>query len=255
MKLILHKPLVFFDIESTGLNITTDRIVEISIIKLFPDGKTEQKDLTINPTIPIPEKASSIHGIKDEDVKDKPTFDAVGHEIANFIKNCDFAGYNSNKFDVPLLFEELTRHNIEFDWSKSKFIDVQVIFMKKEPRTLSAAYKFYCDKNLENAHSSKADTQATLEVFMSQLERYPDLGTDVVSLSEFSSQNNAVDFAGRVILDEKKVEIFNFGKYKGRPVAEVFKAEPSYYDWMMKGDFASNTKQVITAIKLRSFGK
>ena len=255
MKLKLNKPLVFFDLETTGLNIITDRIVEISILKLHPDEKKEIKEFLVNPGIPISEKASSIHGIKDEDVKNKPSFAVVGNEIAAFIKNCDFAGYNSNKFDVPLLYEEFIRHNIDFDWTKSKFVDVQVLFMKKEPRNLSAAYKFYCDKTLENAHSATFDTQATFEVFMSQLDRYPDLVPDVAALSEFTSQNNNVDFAGRIILDDKGVEIFNFGKHKGKPVLDVFKSEPSYYDWMMKGEFPNNTKNVITAIKLRSFGK
>lgn len=255
MKLKLNKPLVFFDIETTGLNIINDRIIEISILKIHPDGKKEQKDFLVNPGIPIPEKSRAIHGIKDDDVAGKPSFGEVGHEIASIIKNCDFAGYNSNKFDVPLLYEEFIRHNISFDWSKCKFIDVQVLFMKKEPRNLAAAYKFYCNQTLENAHSASHDTLATFEIFKAQLERYEDLGSDVTALSEYTSQNNNVDFAGRVIVDEKGVEIFNFGKHKGKAVSEVFRVEPSYYDWMMKGEFPNNTKHVITAIKLKSFGK
>ncbi|MBK8805816.1 MAG: 3'-5' exonuclease [Bacteroidales bacterium] len=254
MNLELTKPLAIFDLETTGINITSDRIVEISILKLFPGGKEEQRTYKVNPQMPIPAQASAIHGIYDKDVANEPTFAELSKELAPYLKDCDFAGYNSNKFDVPLLAEEFARVGVQFDWSKAKFVDVQVLFHKKEPRTLSAAYKFYCDKDLENAHSAAADTFATLEVLKAQLDRYTDVEPNVQFLSTFTAQSNKVDFAGRIILDENKIEIFNFGKHKGKTVESVFKAEPGYYSWMMNGDFPANTKQVITAIKLRSFG-
>lgn len=253
MRLTLHKPLAFFDLETTGISIINDRIVEISIIKVHPDGKEEHRTERINPTIPIPLEASKVHGIYDKDVIDKPTFADVAKDYANFLKDCDFAGYNSNKFDVPLLAEEFLRAGVNFDWSKAKFVDIQVIFHKKEPRTLSAAYKYYCDKDLENAHSASADTMATFEILKSQLDRYPDLEGTVSFLNDYTAQSNKVDFAGRIIFDDKGIEIFNFGKHKGKTVESVFNSEPSYYSWMMNGDFAANTKQIITAIKLRSF--
>jgi len=255
MRLKLTKPLVCFDLETTGINTSNDRIVEISYIKTYPDEKIEKKTYLLNPTIPIPAGASVIHGIYDKDVAEMPTFIEVGHEIAKTFKDCDFAGFNSNKFDIPLLAEEFYRYDIEFNWSNCRFIDAQVIYHKKEPRNLEAAYRFYCDKVLENAHSSMADTQATYEVLISQLDKYEDLSSDVQTLSEFTKQNKNVDFAGRIIFDEKGVEVFNFGKHKGKAVELVFKTEPSFYSWMMNGDFARDTKQVITAIKLRSFGK
>ena len=255
MRLKLTKPLVCFDLETTGINTSNDRIVEISYIKTFPDERIEKKTYLINPTIPIPAGASAIHGIFDKDVADMPTFIQIGNELANCFKDCDFAGFNSNKFDIPLLAEEFYRYGIEFDWSKCRFIDAQVIYHKKEPRNLEAAYRFYCDKTLENAHSSMADTQATYEVLISQLDKYTDLSSDIQTLSEYTRQNNNADFAGRIIIDDKGVEVFNFGKHKGKSVEQIFKSEPSFYAWMMNGDFAQNTKQVITAIKLRSFGK
>ena len=252
MDLNLKNPLVFFDLETTGINITHDRIVEISFLKVFPNGKEEIKSRRINPEMPIPKESTAIHGITDEDVKDCPSFKQIAKSLADQLEGCDLAGYNSSRFDVPMLAEEFLRAGIEFDRSKRKFVDVQIIFHKKEQRTLEAAYKFYCDKILENAHSAEADTFATYEVLKSQLDRYPDLVNDVDALSkEFSSFNNNVDFAGRVVLNDKGVEVFNFGKHRGKPVAEIFKNEPSYYSWMMDGDFPLNTKQVLTKIRLR----
>jgi DNA polymerase-3 subunit epsilon len=223
MNLKLKNPIIFFDLETTGTNIVCDRIVEISYLKIFPDGKEECKTMRINPTIPIDPKSTSIHGICDEDVKNCPSFREIAQTLANAFEGADFAGYNSNKFDLPLLAEEFLRVDIDFDLKKRKFIDVKVIFHKMEQRTLSAAYKFYCDKDLENAHSAEADTRATYEVLKSQLERYANLENDVDKLSEFSAQNRCVDFVGRIVLNEKGVETFNFGKYKGVPVEEVFR--------------------------------
>lgn len=252
MKLNLKNPLVFFDLETTGINITKDRIVEISLLKIHPNGKEELKSRLINPDMPIPAQATAIHGITDDDVKDCPTFRQVAKSLAEMLEGCDLAGYNSSRFDVPMLAEEFLRAGIDFDMSKRKFVDVQIIFHKKEQRTLEAAYRFYCDKELENAHSAEADTIATYEVLKSQLDRYPDLQNDIAFLSkEYSSFNNNVDFAGRIIYDEKGVEVFNFGKHKGKPVAQVLRDEPSYYSWMMEGDFPLNTKQVLTKIRLR----
>ncbi|MDA3881749.1 MAG: 3'-5' exonuclease [Bacteroidales bacterium] len=253
MKLNITKPIVFFDLETTGINIVTDKIVEISLLKVFPDEHEEKITYRINPERPIPPKSSEIHKIYDEDVKNAPTFKEVGKKIAAFMKDCDYAGYNSNKFDIPLLAEEFYHSGIEFDWSKSHFVDVHVMFLKKEPRTLSAAYKFYCNKNLENAHSADADTYATYEILKAQLDYYPDVENNISFISEFTAHNKNVDFAGRVIYDEQKQEVFNFGKYKGKPVEEVFQKDPSYYNWMMNGDFHSHTKQIITKIKLRNF--
>ena len=202
--------------------------------------------------MPIPSLATAIHGITDDDVKDCPTFKQVAKSLADMLEGCDLAGFNSSRFDVPMLSEEFLRAGVDFDMSKRKFVDVQIIFHKKEPRTLEAAYKFYCDKELENAHSAEADTVATYEVLKSQLERYPDLENDIAFLSkEYSSFNNNVDFAGRIVLDENSVEVFNFGKHKGKPVAQILRNEPSYYSWMMDGDFPLNTKQMLTKIRLR----
>ncbi len=252
MQLNLKNPLVFFDLETTGINITKDRIVEISLLKVHPNGKEEVKSRRINPEMPIPPQATAIHGITDDDVKDCPTFKQVAKSLADQLEGCDLAGFNSSRFDVPMLSEEFLRAGVDFDMSKRKFVDVQIIFHKKEQRTLEAAYKFYCDKQLENAHSAEADTKATYEVLKSQLERYPDLVNDIEVLSkEYSSFNNNVDFAGRMIYDEKGVELFNFGKHKGKPVTEVLRNEPSYYSWMMDGDFPLNTKQMLTKIRLR----
>jgi DNA polymerase-3 subunit epsilon len=252
MKLNLKNPLVFFDLETTGINISRDKIVEASFLKVYPNGKEEIRTYRINPEMHIPEESTAIHGITDEDVKDCPTFKQLAKTLADFLEGCDMAGFNSSRFDVPMLAEEFLRAGVEFDISKRKFVDVQIIFHKKEQRTLEAAYRFYCDKELDKAHSAEADAVATYEVLKSQLERYPDLVNDINVLSkEFSSFNDNVDFAGRIVLNEKGVEVFNFGKHKGKAVAEVFKKEPSYYAWMMEGDFPLNTKQVITKIRLR----
>ena len=255
MKLKLKNPLIFFDLEATGMNIALDRIVEISYLKVYPDQREETKTFRVNPTIPIPPVTTAIHGICDEDIKDAPTFNELAKTLANNFEGCDFAGYNSNKFDLPLLAEEFLRANIDFDLKKRKFIDVQVIFYKKEQRTLSAAYQFYCKKDLINAHSAEADTRATYEVLQSQLDMYSDLQNDVNELSEYSAHSRTVDFVGRIVYNDKDEEVFNFGKYKGQTVVSVFAKDPSYYSWMMNGDFPLYTKNVLTAIKLRDFNK
>ena len=251
MQLNLKNPLVFFDLETTGIDIVKDRIIEISYVKVFPNGKEESKTMRINPGMPIPPASTAIHGITDDDVKDCPLFKNVAKQLAAQIEGCDLAGYNSNRFDIPLLAEEFLRAGVDIDLTRRKFIDVQTIFYKMEQRTLAAAYKFYCQKSLENAHTAAADTMATYEVLKAQLDRYPELKNDVTFLSEFSSFTNNVDFAGRMVYNEKNQEVFNFGKYKGRLVEEVLKQEPAYYSWMMNGDFPLYTKKVITAIRLR----
>ncbi len=264
MKLILNRPLVFFDLETTGVNIGTDRIVEFSFLKLFPEDSAPKTDLftsgkmgeeiktsLINPTIPIPPASSDIHGIFDKDVAGKPTFKEVANELKTFLENCDLAGYNSNKFDIPLLVEEFLRADIEFEIKGRNLIDVQNIFHKMEERTLSAAYKFYCFKNLENAHSAEADIKATYEILLAQIEKYENLKNDVGFLHEFSSRSNNADFAGRIIFDKNGKEVFNFGKHKGIPVEVVLQKEPSYYAWMMQGDFPLYTKKVLSEIKNR----
>ncbi len=255
MKLDLKNPLAFFDLETTGINVAHDRIVELSILKINPNQSTDRKTMRINPTIPIPPESTAIHGISDEDVKDAPTFKQVAKELAVFIKGCDLAGYNSNRFDIPLLIEEFLRADVDIEVKNRKFIDVQVIFHKKEQRTLSAAYQFYCNKDLTNAHSAEADINATYEILQAQLDRYSDLPNDMAELSKFSSHTDNVDFAGRVVYDDKGRELFNFGKYKGQTVADVFKKDPSYYAWMMQSDFPLYTKKVITELKLKDFGK
>lgn len=255
MELDLKNPLVFFDLETTGINIVTDRIVEISYVKVFPNGKEESKTRRINPEMPIPAQATAIHGITDEDVKDCPTFKVVAKSLATQIEGCDLAGYNSNRFDIPLLAEEFLRAGVDIDMSKRKFVDVQTIFHKMEQRTLSAAYKFYCEKSLENAHTAEADTIATYEILKAQLDRYPELKNDINFLSEYSSFNNNVDFAGRMIFNDKGEEVFNFGKNKGRLVTDVLRNDPGYYSWIMQGDFPLNTKKMLTNIKLREFNK
>jgi DNA polymerase-3 subunit epsilon len=252
MKLKLRNPLIIFDLETTGINIVSDRIVELSYLKIHPNGDEESRTMKINPTIPIPEKASQIHGITDKDVKDAPTFQEVAKSIANIFEGCDFAGFNSNKFDIPLLAEEFIRADAEIDLMKRKFIDVQVIFHKKEQRTLEAAYRFYCNKNLDNAHSAEADTLATFEILKAQLEKYEDLPTDIDELSKYSSHNRNADFAGRIIYDDNGNEVFNFGKYKGQLVENILKKDPAYYSWMMNSEFPLYTKRVLTSIKLRS---
>lgn len=251
MKLNLRRPLVLFDLETTGINITKDRIVELSYIKVLPDGSDVRKTIRVNPGMHIPEQATAVHHITDEDVKDKPLFKEIAKTLAKDFEGCDFAGFNSNRFDIPLLMEEFLRAGVDFDISKRKFIDIQTIFHKMEQRTLTAAYKFYCDKDLDNAHSANADTEATYEVLQAQLDRYPNLENDVDFLSKFSSQNRNVDLAGRIILNDNNVEVFNFGKYKGQPVEEVLKRDSGYFGWMMQGDFPQNTKNVLTNIKLR----
>ena len=255
MELNLRKPLVILDLETTGVNIATDRIVEFSALKVSPGGAEEWLTLRLNPSIPISPEATRVHGISDADVANEPHFRDVARRIASFLEGSDLAGFNSMKFDIPILCEEFLRVNVDFNPARHKYIDVQVIFHKKEQRTLSAAYKFYCNSDLENAHSAQADTAATYEILKAQLDRYPDLENDIDKLSAFSAFNNNADLAGRIVFNEQGVEVFNFGKHKGKPVELVFKEEPSYYSWMMNGDFPQNTKQVITAIKVRSFGK
>ena len=252
MKLNLKNPLVFFDLETTGTNISSDRIVEICYLKVYPNGNEESKTLRINPEMHIPEDSSAIHGIYDEDVKDCPTFKDVAKKIAADIEGCDLAGFNSNRFDIPVLAEEFLRAGVDIDMMKRKFVDVQVIYHKLEQRTLSAAYKFYCGKNLEDAHTAEADTRATYEVLKAQIDHYPDvLQNDIAFLSEYSCYNKFVDFAGRIVYNEKGEEVFNFGKHKGVTVKEVLQKEPSYYTWIMNGDFTLNTKNVLTKIRLR----
>ncbi|MBN1158765.1 MAG: 3'-5' exonuclease [Bacteroidales bacterium] len=256
MLLNLKNPLIFFDLETTGTDVAVDRIVEITYLKVYPNGKEELQTIRVHPTVPIPERATAIHGITDNDVKDKPAFAEIARNIAAVFEGCDIAGYNSNKFDIPLLAEEFLRSGVDIDLMKRKFVDIQVIFHKKEQRTLSAAYKFYCDKTLENAHTSEADTRATYEILMAQLDRYPDLKNDINALSKFSSHNQNVDFLGRIVFDNDGKEVFNFGKYKGQSVEDVLKKDPGYYGWIMNGQFPLYTKKVLTAIKLRSaFGK
>ena len=253
MQLNLKNPIVFFDLETTGINIVKDRIVEISFVKVHPNGKEETKTRRINPEMPIPPESTAIHGITDEDVKDCPTFKEIAKSLAAQIEGCDLAGYNSNRFDIPLLAEEFLRAGVDIDLNKRKFVDVQTIFHKMEQRTLAAAYKFYCDKSLENAHTAEADTMATYEVLKAQLDRYPELQNDINFLSQYSSYTNNVDFAGRMVYNDKGEEVINFGKYKGRLVEEVLKNDPGYYSWIMNGDFPLNTKKILTEIKLRGF--
>lgn len=254
MKLNLKKPMVFFDLETTGTDTAHDRIVEISLIKVDPNGEKTIKTRRINPEIPIPAEASAIHHITDEDVKDCPTFKQIAKSLKAFIEGCDFGGFNSNRFDLPLLVEEFMRAGVEVDFfRKAKYVDVQNIFHKKEERTLIAAYRFYCNKELgDAAHGAEADTLATYEVLLSQIERYSDLENDVDFLSRYSSRGDTADFAGRIGYNDKGEEIFTFGKYKGQKVAQIFASEPGYYDWMMKGDFPQYTKKIITEIKLRN---
>ena len=256
MELKLKNPIIFFDLETTGTNINTDRIVEICYIKVYPNGNEESKTMRINPTIPIPAEASAVHGIYDKDVADCPTFKQVAQNIANDMEGCDLAGFNSNRFDIPVLAEEFLRAGVDIDLGRKKFVDVQVIYHKLEQRTLCAAYKFYCGKNLEDAHSALADTRATYDVLKAQLDRYPDvLKNDVQFLSDYSSFSRNVDFAGRMIYNEQGVEIFNFGKYKGQPVEDVLRRDPGYYGWIIGNDFTLNTKAMLTKIRLRTLVK
>lgn len=254
MKLKLSRPLCFFDLETTGLNITKDRIIEISILKVFPNGNKSSHTWRVNPTIPIPPSTSAIHGIYDEDIKNEPIFEKLAPKIYEMIKDSDLAGFNSNRFDVPLLAEEMLRAGINFDLDKHKLIDVQVIFHKSEPRNLSAAYKFYCNKVLENAHSAAADTNATYEILEAQIEKYDAIENNVNCISEFSSHRKTADLAGFIIL-EGKDEIFGFGKYKGQKVSSVLEKDKGYFDWIQNADFPLYTKKILTRIKLRNFNK
>ncbi len=268
MELKLTRPLAFFDLETTGLNISNDRIVEISILKIMPDGSQKSLTKLLNPTIPIPAEVTKIHGISDADVADKPSFLEVANELNQFLLNCDLSGYNALKFDIPLLVEEFLRAEINFELKNRKFIDVQNIFHKMEQRTLKAAYKFYCNKDLVDAHTAEADTIATFEILKAQLDRYENteyedrdgmksypVKNDVQALHNFSIQNRNADLVGHIIFNDEDIEVFNFGKHKGKAVEDIFKSEPSYYDWMMKSDFPLSTKKIITGIKLRGFNQ
>ncbi|MCK4749549.1 MAG: 3'-5' exonuclease [Bacteroidales bacterium] len=255
MRLNLKNPIIFFDLETTGINVASDRIVEISYLKVDLVGNEQSKTLRVNPEMHIPEKSSEIHGIRDEDVKDSPTFNEVARSVAKDFEGCDLGGYNAVRFDIPLLAEEFLRAGVDIDLKRRKFVDVQVIFMKMEPRTLSAAYKFFAGKELKDAHSAEADTLATYEVLQAQLDHYSNLENDIGKLAEFSAHNRNVDFAGRIIYNEEDVEVFNFGKYKGKPVREILQNDPGYYGWMMNGDFPLYTKKVLTGIKLNSINK
>jgi DNA polymerase-3 subunit epsilon len=254
MNLQLKKSLAIFDLETTGINIGSDRILEIAIIKITPDGTVHKKRKLLNPEMPIPPASTEVHGITNEMVKDAPTFKQAANEIKQFIDGCDLAGYNSNRFDVPILMEEFLRTGIEIDLKTTKLIDVQRIFHQMEQRTLSAAYKFYCNKNLDGAHSAEIDAGATWEVLQAQVERYPQLGNSVESILKATGEEEIVDFARRFIMENGK-EVFNFGKHKGRPVADVLRQEPQYYDWMMKGDFPLHTKQKLSEIFNRTLLK
>lgn len=251
MELKLERPIVFFDLETTGTNITRDRIVELSYIKVYPDGHEEEKSRRINPEMHIPEESTAIHHITDADVADAPTFRQIARSLLAIFDDCDIAGYNSNKFDVPVLMEEFARAGLNFDITGRRFVDVQNIFHKMEQRTLIAAYRFYCGGELENAHSAMADTRATYDVLKGQLDRYPGLENDVQYLAEFSKMGNNLDLAARIVKDANGVPVFNFGKHKGRPVKEVLRKEPSFYDWMMQGDFPKNTKDVLFQLKFK----
>ena len=266
MELNLTKPIVFIDLETTGINIAKDRIVEISMLKITPDGQKDIHTHRINPTIPIPPETTASHGISDEDVKDAPTFADMAASVAQFIGNADLAGYNAIKFDFPLLVEEFLRVDVDFDLRARRLVDVQNIFHKMESRTLSAAYRFYCKQELMNAHSAEADTVATYEILKSQIDRYA--GTEYIdksgktvcpiennisTLSDFSYYNKTADLVGQIIFNQDNAEVFNFGKHKGKKVEDVFRIEPAYYDWMMNAEFPLSTKKLITAIKLRGF--
>ena len=247
LKLELKRPLAFIDLETTGTNVSSDRIVEIAIMKIMPDGSRQSKVKRVHPGIPIPESSAAIHGIRDEDVRECKSFRELANELKQFLENCDIAGYNSNRFDIPMLVEEFLRAGIPFDTEGRRFIDVQKIFHLMEKRTLGAAYKFYCEKDLTDAHSAEADAEATFEILQAQIGRYGELKNDVESLSIFTKEEDYVDFGRRMIM-EKGVELFNFGKHKGKPVRVVLKEEPQYYDWIMKSDFSLHTKLKLTEI-------
>lgn len=251
MELKLTRPICFFDLETTGIEVAKDRIVEIAIFKVYPNGNKESKTWLVNPTIPIPEQSTAVHGITNEKVANEPTFKELSSQIYAMIKDSDLAGFNSDRFDIPLLAEELLRAEVDFDMKNRVSVDVQTIFHKKEERTLSAAYKFYCNQSLENAHSAEADTMATYEILKAQLDKYEDLENDIKSLSEFTTRKKSVDFAGFIALNDKGQEIFTFGKHKGALVDEVFDKEPGYFGWIQNADFPLYTKKVLTAIKLK----
>ncbi len=251
MELKLNRPICFFDLETTGIDVAKDRIVEIAILKVFPNGNKESKTWLVNPTVPIPPNATEIHGISDEKVANEPTFAALSSQIHTMIKDSDLAGYNSDRFDIPLLAEELLRAGVDFDMKNRVAVDVQTIFHKKEERTLSAALKFYCDQSLENAHTAEADTMATYEILKAQLDRYPDLVNDMKTLSEYTTRKKIADFAGMIAFDKDNEEIFAFGKHKGTKVNTVLETEPGYFGWIQNADFPLYTKKVLTAIKLR----
>jgi DNA polymerase-3 subunit epsilon len=251
----LTRPVAFIDLETTGVNLSSDRIVEIAIIKVLPDGERQVKRKLINPEMPIPKQSSDIHGITDEMVKNAQTFKQAGNEIKQFLENSDLGGYNSNRFDIPMLMEEFLRAGMDVDLSNRRMIDVQHIFYTMEPRTLTAAYKFYCQKELIDAHSAEADVQATIDVLLAQLDRYDILGNSIDTILSAIGEEKIVDYARRFSFDEKGREIFNFGKFKGRPVADVLKTEPQYYDWMMKGDFPLHTKKKLTELLNRTLLK
>jgi DNA polymerase-3 subunit epsilon len=251
MELKLNRPICFFDLETTGIDIGKDRIVEISIFKVFPNGNKESKTWLVNPTIPIPPQSTAVHGIDDAKVANEPTFAQLANQIHNMIKDSDLAGYNSDRFDIPLLAEELLRAGLDFDMKHRLSVDVQTVFHKMEERTLSAAFKFYCGKILDNAHSAEADTKATYEILKAQLDRYPELENDIKILSEFTTRKKIADFAGMIAFDKEGDEIFTFGKHKGAKVEKVFETEPGYFSWIQNADFPLYTKKVLTAIKLR----
>ncbi|WP_158209338.1 3'-5' exonuclease [Myroides phaeus] len=251
MELKLHRPICFFDLETTGIDVAKDRIVEIAILKVYPNGNKESRTWLVNPGMPIPEQSSKIHGITDEKVANEPTFKELASQVYNMIKDADLAGFNSDRFDIPLLAEELLRAGVDFEMGNRVSVDVQTIFHKKEERTLSAAYRFYCNEILENAHSAAADTNATYEILKAQLDRYEDLENDMKALSEFTTRKRSVDFAGFIALNEDGEEIFTFGKNKGVLVSEVLEKEPGYYGWIQNADFPLYTKKVLTGIKLR----
>ena len=248
MRLNLIRPLVFFDLETTGVNVAKDRIVEISYLKIMPDGTEENNTWRVNPQIPIPKQATAIHGITDEDVKDCPVFNDLARNLAERIEGCDLAGFNSNRFDIPLLSEEFFRAGMEINLNNRKCIDVLTIYHKMEPRNLKMAYKYYCGKELADAHKAENDTRAAYEVLLAQIDRYPELENDVEALSKFSAFTNYIDYAGRLIYNDNGDAVFNFGKYKGQLVAETLKRDTGYYSWIMQGDFSLDTKKKLTEI-------
>ncbi|MEW7292659.1 exonuclease domain-containing protein [Aquimarina sp. 2304DJ70-9] len=251
MELNLKKPICFFDLETTGVNISKDRIVEISILKIFPNGTQESKTWLVNPEMPIPPETTAVHGIDDAKVANEPTFKQLATKVSEMIKGCDLGGFNSNRFDIPLLAEELLRVGLDFDMKNTVAVDVQTIYHKMEKRTLSAAYKFYCDKDLEDAHSAEADTNATYEVLKAQLDRYSELENDIKFLADYSSRKQYADFAGFIAYDDNGKEIFSFGKHKGKLVEQVMDDEPGYFGWIQNADFPLYTKKVLTAVRLR----